>query len=540
MRPSPFSGLIVAAVLVTAASAFVAAATGAWDLALFSTAIALASVAAHTPAAPAVLAGVPLLIAASIGVADSRLRPLTFATIFAAAIACAAWSAARNAALTPARAALITSACLIPARFLPLQQEAAALALHLIVLLSACALAWFLADNRHSSREPGTANREPGTGNWRPASRNIDAVILATACGLVTQIEPERAALFCLVTAAAVVLIRWPGALPAAAAVAIPLVSGRWSWPIAAIAFFIAAMSARRLNRPKAASPLLVPLLRAGDLLALKPAAFVPRAFSSSAGLALLLALTVAGVWLRPFLVVLYALAAAVMLTTARREGAAPSPADRLPMIGSVALLTLLPWSGIIGATFPLPFTPAVLIGAAVVAFLTSAFATSRFTTIILSLAVCGTAALMIGDRDQLRGAAVSVGNGETAAFRLPHPLEEVAFIATAGDVATLDRGTVVGELVGVAKQGAYRRPIRIGDVVDWGVLRPSLLFAAHNASSDRPLYRLKGRGWNASLDQHSLLSAEFPAPVDYIELRGAPALGGKGRLQLQILEAAQ
>jgi hypothetical protein len=163
----------------------------------------------------------------------------------------------------------------------------------------------------------------------------------------------------------------------------------------------------------------------------------------------------------------------------------------RVPLYAcAVALFAMWPWSGILARALP--------------AFLRSEPAPAGARPVWIALAP-----------------------GESVSIDTPPGARRVIMIASAANASRLRKGTLMGSVNG--------KPVRIGDIADFGYTRREQFMRSHTAGPQRPINDVKGYGQSAWLHTAGLI--DVPSPGTALHVTAARGLPAAARLQIEAVD---
>ncbi|MFA6957367.1 MAG: hypothetical protein WC538_15960 [Thermoanaerobaculia bacterium] len=476
----------------------------------------------------------PLLAVVRIACYDENLRILLYGALLAAvALTFAGRVLARFGRLTTVEGLQLTGTCVAAMKLVPFGRELAVAQVAVIVgvLLLALSLA---------SRD--------GLG--------AGALIVCIAAGLVTPLDPLKAALFPIVLAATLAAVRGPSPFSIGALIVTAAIAGRWAWPIAVIA--IGVLLLEELVEPlrsRRTAPAALGLAAFGALPlatgALATAAFSPESIASLPRFAMrprlaAVALGVAALVLRPSLGALYMIVALALLLAEESVGVDGTRRDvvRVPLVAAVfvaAMLALLGYSGAVASRFPLPLPIAATVTVAVVALAALPARRTPGLAVALSAAVLvGAIALSsAGARGETIDVRAVLAPGESFERTLPTP-GDVSVELAGGNLMALEPGTPVASVEAFDREGrVVRREIVIGDVADWGFGRPGHYFAARNEWPWTTRATVAEYGHEAFFGGSGTVALDLRDAVT-IRVTAAASLPAEGRLNIDSIRVVR
>lgn len=122
-------------------------------------------------------------------------------------------------------------------------------------------------------------------------------------------------------------------------------------------------------------------------------------------------------------------------------------------------------------------------------------------------------------------GVHIALAPGQSTTLDVPYNLHWL--VLSASNASRLKRGTLLGHL--------ENRPIRIGDVADWGAMRREHFYASRNPLPADPAGKLRAYGYEAWID----LAGRVPLPANArkITVRAESGLHEDVRLQIEAFE---
>ena len=518
------------------------------------------AVAISEAAAQRIALAIPLMLGAAIAIPDERARHLAYGLVLAASFAAAVVDVAREGTLSRGRA-IALAMLVLATRAFPFDGGAvgwlAVVAIGTAALvLAAChpepyvalrapqgrlreGSGWGRRETRgRESADPsfprsattndgGSADDDSASCAVHPprslATLGMTSFLLVVAIGLVTPLAPWDATLIPLVVAMAFFASRGFGRPQAAPTVAMTIVSlllalvvGKWM--AAAVAIVLASAAAR--TYPGTANA----VRRYGPYLPLVAAALV-------AALAL---------FARPHPAVILVLIA--LLVLAREPGARSASLRASAVAGALLFgtIALSPWSGAAAAAFPLFAERGLWIPFAAVAAAAALLPFPRTGAIVGAAAFAAFALFLPKAPVHVEPVRTAIAPGESFVLAPPGPTRAVEIVISGANVSGLDAGTLLGRLDVVDAAGeAYARPIRVGDLADWGAFRSGDLFRTRNPLPLRPGWTIEGEGREAMLRGDGKLRVRLERPVGRIVVAADAALPPDARLQIERMEVA-
>ncbi|MBV9493717.1 MAG: hypothetical protein JOZ54_05695 [Acidobacteria bacterium] len=122
-------------------------------------------------------------------------------------------------------------------------------------------------------------------------------------------------------------------------------------------------------------------------------------------------------------------------------------------------------------------------------------------------------------------GVHIALAPGQSTTLDVPYNLHWL--VLSASNASRLKRGTLLGHL--------ENRPIRVGDVADWGAIRREHFYASRNPLPADPAGKLRAYGYEAWID----LAGRVPLPANAkkITVRAESGLHEDVRLQIEAFE---
>lgn len=458
------------------------------------------------------MVAIPLCVAAVSFVPDERIRTLVVSAI--AALVVISWIASHRDGIPAFRAIALLALIGIAARFVPFDRSAATK--EVLVLAGGMLLALlFLKDGKLE------------------ADRFVVILLMTVVCDATSH----RVALFLLLLAVSIVAGRrksWLGVgLVAIAAILI----GKWTL---AVLVFPLSMLAREREGERS---IFAPISSAGEIV--PSFAFLASTILRSmnrlrrSDLVAFLVLVVASFLVRPVLGVSYVLVGMLLIVTRR--------GDELSLDRALALLlflvmALLPWSGVVAGTFPLPLSGALylpLLIASTFLAVTDRVATLRAiaiaVTIVVALPLTRTSVV---PHEQSIDRSLSAG--EAVSFQLTHPARRLRVVASLANGSTLPPSFEVGTIEVSDGHGAgFRRVLRTRELLDWGALSRANRFFTTNRLPDRPAGEISGYGRDAYLLGNGAVMIESPMVVNVVRISAAKGLPASSRLTVEAVEEA-
>ncbi len=511
---------------------------------------------------------IPLILGAAIAIPADPARHLVYGVLLATAFAIAVVDVAREGTVPQGRA-IALALLVVATRAFPFDGSV----VPPLLLLAAGTVALVVGTGgvRASSPASGWAVAEsprPGAGEdaRTPPGVSLAAFFLIVAIALATPLAPWDAALIPVAIALAFFAVRDSGRPRSAPAIAfgvaslvLALVVGRWM--AAGVAVVLAARAGatflRRRNgpaQPVPAAMIAIPALTASRAAgAIAGAGFAPGALFAPAewwqrvAAALLFALSL---FARPHPALLLALMALLVLS--RRESPRASRAAAVTGALLFCAIALSAWSGAAAAAFPLFADRELWVPFAIVAAIAVAWASSPtrgragrpHPTIAASAIAAASFVVFIivlpEEPRHVEPVLTSIAAGES--FVLEPPLESRAIdvIISGANISGLDEGTLLGRLDVVDAAGeAWARPIRAGEIADWGAFRSGDLFRTRNPLPRSPGWTIGGEGREASLRGEGRLRVRLERPIGRMIVAADRALPPGARLQIERMEVA-
>ncbi len=122
-------------------------------------------------------------------------------------------------------------------------------------------------------------------------------------------------------------------------------------------------------------------------------------------------------------------------------------------------------------------------------------------------------------------GVHIALEPGQATTLDVPYRMKWL--VLSASNASRMKRGALLGEMNG--------RPIRIGDVADWGARRRELSYQARNPLPRDPAGKLRAYGYDAWIDGAGRIP--LPPGAKYITVTANDALGKDVRLQIEAFE---
>jgi hypothetical protein len=438
----------------------------------------------------------PALIVAAIASGDERLRLLLYGVIWSTAMVAAAVASIREQSIARTDALLLLALIAIPFRTVGF---APAMLPGTVLVLAGSALLLATASRRRTIGAAG--------------------FIAVAAIAVATPVMPARAAFLPMLLSVLVAPI--PFAFRAGGAVLLGLASGRWSWPLIAVAL-LAEFLKRERREGHAAMVLPFYLKPLSMAAALRPALFFPSAVPALAPLALILI----AAFVRPAVAMLYALAAILMGARDQRVSAWPAVAF------SAAVLAMVGWSGAIVTSFPLPIPFRALISVAAIGVV-AALSISRPVRIAASFAIAAAALwLPLTTTVVWSDGGAELAPGESQIIDLAGRGRRVEIVASAANAVALRRDAVLGRIEVIDVRGrAWRRELRIGDGSDWAALTPGEYWRSQNGLPRSFSEPIDGAGASAVLNGAGRISMLLPDEASGVHVTADASLPGNVRL---------
>ncbi len=502
-------------------------------LPLYATAVAAIALLEGRRFGDATLAvAIPLLGVARIAVVDENLRVLLYGVTLATAAAIFAVRAlARGGRLGTGEGLVLIGSCIAVMRLVPWSGELAVA--QAIVIAGVLVLALSLA-----TRE--------GLG--------AGALVVCLAVGFATPLEPMKAALFPILVATLLAVLRGPSPFSVAALVGSAAIAGLWAWPIAALVLAAGVLSEllepvleRRSAPAHAMLGIAAPASLSFSFGALAAFAFSPESMARIARIArpariAAVALGVAALVVRPSLGVLYMIAAlAVVLVDELADPETRQPSvSPIPLVAAVfcaAMLSLAGFSGAVVSKFPLPLPLAGIVAVAAVAMSAAAARRSPAFAVCAAAIALTLAVPLVGvePRGTLLDARTVLSPGEAYETDLPRG-SEVRIELSGANVTALEPGAVVGSVEAIDRRGrVLRRDVAIGDIADWGFGRPGHHFAARNDWPPSTAAKVAGYGHEAFFGGSGTITISMPE-MNRIRITAASSLPENGRLNVEAI----
>jgi hypothetical protein len=121
----------------------------------------------------------------------------------------------------------------------------------------------------------------------------------------------------------------------------------------------------------------------------------------------------------------------------------------------------------------------------------------------------------------------VAIAGGQSASIDVPSDTHGVTITASAANATALRAGRLVGWVDG--------KPIRIGDIADFGFMRPEHFFASRNRPPRTPLADIHDYGASAWL--HTAGRIRIPGPMTSLRFAAAGDLPLGTKLQIEAVE---
>ena len=461
---------------------------------------------------------IPLVLGISVSTPDERVRLLGYGIVLAATVFAAVALLLRNGRLDPARATVIAAACAAVLKLLPLSD----LTISNLIVVAGVAL---FAASLFSKRE-----------SVPPV---LLAVVLLVAAA--TPIHPVRASLFPLVLAALVWWLRSPSHLGAILALGAGFAAGKWAFLLVAVPLVsetIVSRSNRREGVVSTLSTIPFRFQKAGLAVALRSILVVPGAVpalarASSSTMVAALVMIGIGVTLRPWLATAWMLGAIVVILSRAALGGR-DPFGQVTVVITLAVLILFSWSGVIVSFFPLPVsTPAVVAVVLIASFpaviplprIGGVVVASAFFVLAGGLGTFTTEGWTDGERVEAR-----VGAGESVAIAAPAGHRAVDLLLTGINLVDASAGVEIASVEILGRDGrAWRRPVWIGDVADWGAFRPGTGFATWNPVPRRHTGIPEGYAASSWIRGGGFVRVAIEGEIAIVVVAGSGELGQTG-----------
>jgi hypothetical protein len=277
------------------------------------------------------------------------------------------------------------------------------------------------------------------------------------------------------------------------------------------------------------------PLLR--PLLILPGAAIRLVSASRAVQWSAVILLVVASFAGRTFDTVLYLLAAVVLVWLSPRQSEA-EPGAELPLV--FGMLLLIGWSGVFAASFPLP----VALGAvALIGILSAAQSARRLPPLagaaIAGLVVVAAAFLIPPAPDQRWHLDRTLAAGESTGIDLGGAYQVATVTATVANLPLARGGEQVGQIDYVTADGrAWRRPLVIGQVADWGSFRPEILRITRNPIPRYPAGAIEGVGRQSYPGGSGTIELSAATPIRAVRITASEQLGAGQTVIVERVEA--
>lgn len=371
--------------------------------------------------------------------------------------------------------------------------------------------------------------------NGRQRSVRLEVLASVTFLMLVAPAFPLRAATIPVVAAVAFLAMR-QGWVAGVIALLFSVVAGKWALAIGLLPLVRLAFVRVPAENGMQAVPYLSGTAAVSRLFFVDPSLPVRAAVSEPwrrVGFAILLVAMV--VTARPQLVVVYFAVAALLIFT----DAIAVPRSGPLVFAVAALMLLLPWSG---AAVSLPPWSGGWKVAAMLAIIAVAASWNRW---FVSLAAAGAAVLAAA---MLRPVTLdlydpneTVGAGGSVSVPFLRPATRFDVFVSGANVSGLAQGTEVGRVeIVFADGGGESRPLRIGDLADWGAFNAENVFATHNPVVARSGGFLTGTGRGAFLRGGGRIEIVPPRPAIAVRVKASTALESNQRLMLERIEVRE
>lgn len=337
-------------------------------------------------------------------------------------------------------------------------------------------------------------------GLWQVVRRRTHPWVAAGVILLLAVSIPGHSAKLALVPwvlVAALWGIRRDGWVEKAVVAAMALAVARWLGATIILIMVVEAIvrSARRAPR----SAVFVPALSAipaNSSRVVVPALFFPALLSRIDAALPVVAATMLALFLRPSLgpaVVVTGLVLACSQVPCRSP-VRENDALALPsLVVAGLILMFFPWSGAIVARPPSLFPLTTLLVVAALSLLPPVF--RRYSGLVGLMLFLSAALVVARPGVEVREIGRALAAGESTVIELPRDREPVEIRIAGANVADEGAGTLLGtvELLDSGGNG-FSRPVRIGEVADWGAFRPEMVLGTWNPRPELPV-KVEGYG---------------------------------------------
>jgi hypothetical protein len=239
----------------------------------------------------------------------------------------------------------------------------------------------------------------------------------------------------------------------------------------------------------------------------------------------------------RTYSAVLYSLSAVVLVWLAPRDVDA-EPGPELPLV--FAMLLLIGWSGVFAASFPLP----AALGAVALIGILSAIQSAGRLPRLAAAAIAGAAVVMAAFvippmPDHRWHLHRTLGAGESTGLDLGGAYHSMTVTASVANLPLARGGERVGQIDYVTVDGrAWRRPIVIGQVADWGSFRPEILRITRNPIPRQPGGSIEGTGRGSYPGGSGTIELPAAVPIRAVRITASERLGAGQTLIVERIEA--
>ena len=359
----------------------------------------------------------------------------------------------------------------------------------------------------------------------------LHAVAVTVLIGYGIAASHLRLAVVPLLLAASVAALRSSSLPFAAVAAVLAIGAGKWSWPLVTIVALSAFLVPKFRSRELMIAPWFSGAV-ASSVLLLVPIAEGAVLASRARKFAALLAVVAGLLMPRPYLTLLYLLAAVVIVLI-------DVPPTRWSMVGVVAtLVPFLGWHGALPAVLPLPAVHqaagAVAVMLAILAWWRIALPIGSIVAAVVFFAVPRALPPLISDGTSLPG----IGRGEQVAVNFEEPSRRFGVALSGANISELSGDVVVGdiEFIDVTGAGARRR-IVLRELADWGALRPSHIFSSRNSVPVIPAGSIAGVGADSYLRGTGLIAISASRPVRVVRVIAAEGLPSGAQLIVERID---
>jgi hypothetical protein len=372
--------------------------------------------------------------------------------------------------------------------------------------------------------------------------RRADVLAMAIVLALFVPADGVGAALLPLVLGVVILALRLGSPLLAGSGVLLALAGGSAMLPIAVVPA-LALMLTRRPARAGATGMAAIAPVSGFVEPLLRPLLFLPGAvmrLTSGSRAVQWSAVILLGVALfadRTFSAVLYSLSAVVLVWLAPRDVDA-EPGPELPLV--FAMLLLIGWSGVFAASFPLPAALGAVALIGILSAIQSAGRLPRLAAAAIAGAAVVTAAFVIPPMPDHRWHLHrTLGAGESTGLDLGGAYHSMTVTASVANLPLARGGERVGQIDYVTVDGrAWRRPIVIGQVADWGSFRPEILRITRNPIPRQPGGSIEGTGRGSYPGGSGTIELPAAVPIRAVRITASERLGAGQTLIVERIEA--